>query len=72
MGRVLFVGPEVKEIKVGHIVAVGTKWFTEFKLGLEIYVVLNEPDLIGIIDKEDLAIMGKVYDMKPLMESIGE
>lgn len=70
MGLVKFVGPEVKEIQPGHIVAVGTKWFTEFALGDEKYVVCNEPDIIGIIDKSDLDILAQKFDIKPMMEAL--
>jgi len=70
MGLVKFKGPEVKDIQVGHIVAVGTKWFTEFALGDDKYVVVNEPDIIGIIDKGDLEVMGNKYDMEPLLKAL--
>lgn len=70
MGLVKFVGPEVKSIVPGNLVAVGTKWFTEFTLGKETYVVVNEPDIIGIMDKADLEQMGEKYDVEALLKDL--
>lgn len=70
MGLVKFVGPDVKSIVPGNLVAVGTKWFTEFTLGKETYVVVNEPDIIGIMDKGDLDTMGEKYDVEELLKGL--
>lgn len=71
MGLVKHVGPEVKSIPVGSIVAVGTKWFTEFTLAKEKYVVVNEPDIIGILDDKDFDALETHYDMTEIYTALG-
>lgn len=48
-GEVIAVGPAVKDIKVGDIVLYGKYAHQPFKdTGIE-YIVINEPDVIGIV-----------------------
>lgn len=69
LGIVRFVGPEVRVVEPGNIVILGKKWFTEFKRGDEDLVIVNEPDIIGLADKEDLAIFKQKYDFPELNDA---
>lgn len=49
-GTVAYIGPDVKNVKPGDRVVMNTKWKQTFKDGGKDYVILNEPDLIGVLD----------------------
>jgi chaperonin GroES len=49
LGKVLYIGSEVKELAVGDVVVLGSKWFTNFKhQGVDLLIV-NEADVLGKI-----------------------
>lgn len=52
---VLHVGPEVKEAKIDDMVVLGTKWYTNFDLGGDELLILNEPDLFAILEPAERA-----------------
>lgn len=58
---VLFKGDEVKDTKVGDMVVLGTKWFTNFDLEGQELLILNEPDLMGILEPEERAKVEAEY-----------
>lgn len=62
LGVVLQVGPEVKVVKPGMVIILGKRWFTEFKLGSEELMIVNEPDIVGICDGVDLSVLGQEYE----------
>ena len=48
-GKVMAVGPSVKDVKVGDLVLYGKYAHQPFKdTGVE-YIVINEPDIIAIV-----------------------
>lgn len=59
LGIVAFVGPECKSLKPGHIVVLGTKWFSNCKLLDEELVILNEGDVQGILERDEIATLGE-------------
>lgn len=63
---VIGVGPEVKVVRPGMVVALGTKWFTNFKLtSTEEGLFVNENDIAGILDADDIQKLmkdGYVYE----------
>ena len=50
LGEVLFVGPFVQEIKTGDTVILGGKWYTNFTHEGEELLIVNEPDVLGILN----------------------
>lgn len=65
---VVFVGPEVKAVKPGHVVVLGTKWFTNLKLGDEDLLVVNEPDIVGVLEKAELEELATKHNFLELAE----
>jgi len=59
LGVVKFVGPECKTLKPGHVVVLGTKWFSNCKLLDEELVILNEADIQGILERNEIATLGE-------------
>lgn len=68
IGVVRFVGPDVQIVRPGMVVILGTKWFTNFKLGNEELLIVNEPDIIGIADRSDLEIFAAKWEYPELFE----
>lgn len=53
IATVVYIGPQVEELKVGDTVILGSKWYTNFKHPLtgEELLILNEPDIFGVINQ---------------------
>lgn len=48
-GEVLAIGPKVETLKVGDTVVMTGKWYQDFKLDGVDYIIINEPDVIGVV-----------------------
>lgn len=69
LGIVKFVGPECKTLKPGHVVVLGTKWFSNCKLLDDELVILCEGDVQGILEREELAKLGEKLGDDELIEA---
>lgn len=68
IAKVVAVGPDVKVIEPGNIVFLGTKWFTNLSIGKREFLVVNEPDIAGVADHDDLEHLAEYYsdpNLKP-------
>jgi chaperonin GroES len=70
LAKVLFTGPDCKSVKPGHLVILGTKWFSNFKRGDEELLIVSEPDIIGIADEEDVRLITEKYHYEELCDFV--
>lgn len=69
LGVVAYVGPECKTLKKGHVVVLGTKWFSNCKLLDEELVILCEGDVQGILERDEIKSLGEKLGDDELIEA---
>jgi len=72
LGVVKFTGPECKALKPGHVVVLGTKWFSNCKLLDEELVILCEGDVQGILERDEVKQLGEKLGDEELIAAANE